>query len=82
MALRPSSRFWAALLVGLAVGVGYPYIDLALKCRNPASEACVWGKAYCALTLGASVVLIGGVTAGLLYAHMRWRGKRGGGACA
>ncbi len=82
MAQRPSFRFWAALLVGVAVGVGYPYIDLALKCRDPASEACVWGKAYFALTLGASVVLIGGVTAALLYALMRWRGRRGGGTCA
>lgn len=60
--------FLTALCIGLAVGVGYPFVDVALACRAPISEACVWGKAYFPLTLGISVVVLGGAVTGLLYA--------------
>ena len=53
-------------------GIGYPFVDLILACRIPASEACVWGKAYFPLTLALSLVLIGGATAGLLYVGLIW----------
>jgi hypothetical protein len=62
------SSLLIACAVGAAVGIAYPFIDLGLSCRVPASEACVWGKAYFSLTLGVSVVLLGGITAGILYA--------------
>jgi hypothetical protein len=65
----------AALSIGLVVGIGYPFVDLALACRAPASEACVWGKAYFPLTLGASVLLLGGGVTGLLYAVLPSRRK-------
>ena len=65
-----------ALAGGLAVGVGYPFADIALACRAPMSEACVWGKAYFSLTLTVSVVLLGGMTTGALYAVLRWRRRR------
>lgn len=65
--------FLIALCVGLTVGIGYPFIDVALACRVPVSEACVWGKAYLPLTLGASVVVLGGPVTGLLYAVLLWR---------
>jgi hypothetical protein len=68
--------FLTALCVGLAVGVGYPLVDLGLACRVPTSEACVWGKAYFPLTLGISVVILGGVVTGLLYAVLIWRHRR------
>lgn len=51
--------FLTALCVGLAVGVGYPLVDVGLACRAPTSEACVWGKAYFPLTLGLSVLILG-----------------------
>jgi hypothetical protein len=60
--------FLTALCVGLIVGVGYPFVDVALACRVPISEACVWGKAYLPLTLSVSVVVLGGAVTGLLYA--------------
>lgn len=60
--------FLIALCVGLIVGIGYPFVDVALACRAPISEACVWGKAYFPLTLGVSVVVLGGAVTGLLYA--------------
>jgi len=60
--------FLTALCVGLIVGVGYPFVDIGLACRAPTSEACVWGKAYFPLTLSVSVVVLGGVVTGLLYA--------------
>jgi hypothetical protein len=40
------------------------------------SEACVWGKAYFSLTLTVSVVLLGGVVAGVVYVVLRWRRDR------
>jgi hypothetical protein len=64
--------FLTAIFAGLLVGVGYPFVDLALACRAPISEACVWGKAYLPLTLGVSVVVLGGVVTGLFYAVLLW----------
>ena len=75
MLSRRSSLF-TALFVGLLAGVGYPFVDVALACRLPTSEACVWGKAYFPLTLGLSVVMVGGAVAGLLYAALMWRRRR------
>jgi hypothetical protein len=65
-----------ALLAGSVVGIGYPYLDLALACRVSDSEACVWGKAYFPLTLTISVVILGGIAAGLVYAALVWRRNR------
>lgn len=71
------SSLFIALGIGLLVGVGYPIVDVGLACRIPISEACVWGKAYFPLTLGVSVVLLGGLAAGLAYALLVWwRGRR------
>ena len=69
-----------ALSVGLLVGVAYPYLDLAAACRIPDSEACVWGKAYFPLTLGLSLVLLGGTAAGVVYLALSWRRRKGGDA--
>jgi hypothetical protein len=68
--------FLTALTVGLMVGAGYPIVDVALACRVPISEACVWGKAYFPLTLGVSLVVLGGVVTGVLYAVLIWRQRR------
>jgi hypothetical protein len=62
------SSFLIALSIGLLIGIGYPIVDLGLACRAPTSEACVWGKAYLPLTLSVSVVFLGGIVTGLLYA--------------
>jgi hypothetical protein len=67
-----------ALCAGLAVGVGYPYVEIALACREPASEACVWGKAYFSLTLAVSIVLLGPVAAAVVYALLAWLRRRWG----
>jgi hypothetical protein len=68
--------FLVALSIGLVVGIGYPLVDLALACRVPTSEACVWGKAYLPLTLAISVLILGGAVTGLLYAVLVWRLRR------
>lgn len=70
--LSNRSSLLIALLGGLVVGIGYPFVDIAIKCRAPMSEACVWGKAYFSLTLTVSVVLVGGIAAGVLYAALAW----------
>lgn len=66
-----------ALSVGLAAGIGYPFVSVGLACRVPVSEACVWGRAYFPLTLATSVVIVGGGVTGLLYAVLSWRRGRG-----
>lgn len=71
--LRRRTALVVALFIGLVVGAGYPYLDLTWACRISDSEACVWGKAYFRLTLGVSMVLLGGIAAGLAYAALRWR---------
>ena len=65
-----------AVVVGLVAGVGYPFVDLAIACRMPTSEACVWGKAFFPLTLAISVVIIGGTVTALVYAGLMWRRRR------
>ena len=75
----PSRRpFLTALAAGLSAGIGYPVVDVMLACRAPISEACVWGKAYFPLSLGVSVVLVGGLVTGVLYALLLRRGKSHG----
>ena len=68
----------ASIILGGVVGVAYPFVDLALACRAPQSEACVWGKAYLPLSLGISIPLIGGVVAALAYGFMTWRNRAAG----
>ena len=67
-----------ALLTWAVVGIGYPFVDIILKCRIPSSEACVWGKAYFSLTLTVSVVVLGGIAAAAAYAFLIWLRKRKG----
>jgi hypothetical protein len=63
---------WIAVASGLTAGAGYPLIELVFACRVPLSEACVWGKAYLPVALAMSLVLLGGLVAGLVYAWLRW----------
>ncbi len=70
------SSFFIALCVGLMAGAGYPLVDLGLACRAPTSEACGWGQAYLPLSLGLSVVLVGGVVTGVSYAALVWWRRR------
>jgi hypothetical protein len=67
------SSLLIALAFGLLAGIAYPVVDVALACRIPISEACVWGKAYLPLTIGVSLVLVGGVVSALTYALLTWK---------
>jgi len=69
------SYLLTALVFGLIAGVGYPLVDLAVACRIPVSEACVWSKAYFPLTLGLSAVLLGSLVTGLFYAVLTGRSR-------
>ena len=66
-----------ALAVGLIAGTAYPLIDLALACRAPTSEACVWGKAYLPLTLDVSLVMVGGIVTLVTYLLLVRKRQRG-----
>lgn len=69
------SSLLVAIGNGLLVGVTYPFVDLGLTCRVPVTDACVWGKAFLPLTLGASILLLGGMVTALLYGFLVWKGR-------
>ncbi|MDQ3949125.1 MAG: hypothetical protein M3282_02160 [Gemmatimonadota bacterium] len=52
-------RLLIAALVALLATLAVPYGNLWLKCQQPASEACVWSKAYLPLSLGLTFVILG-----------------------
>jgi hypothetical protein len=70
------SAVWWSLAAGLGLGLAYPAIDLFFACRAPASEACVWGKAYFPLTLAVSVVVLGGIVTAVTYVLLARLGSR------
>ncbi|HET9495748.1 MAG TPA: RDD family protein [Chloroflexia bacterium] len=59
-----------ALLLGALLGIGLTLTQWRLSCRVPASEACVWGRAYLpiSLVLGAAAGL---VVAGVAFVVIR-----------
>jgi hypothetical protein len=73
MLLSRRSSLLTAVALGLLAGIAYPFIDLAIACRSPTSEACVWGKAYLPLILGVSLVSVGGIVVALAYALLTWK---------
>jgi hypothetical protein len=50
--MRSRTRLVAGLAFAIAIGIAYPYLELAWKCRGGAtnSEACTWGRAYFSLS--------------------------------
>ena len=66
--MKPRARVFVALGVGLIAGIGYPLVDLAVACRAPDSESCVWGKAYLPFTFVLSVPIVGAVVAWIVHA--------------
>jgi MFS family permease len=69
-------KILTAAVIGVAAGAALPFIDVAIACRAPESEACVWGKAYLPLSLGISIAIIGSAVAMLVYALLAWRSGR------
>jgi phosphate/sulfate permease len=70
--MTPRTRAVVSAVIGAAVGIAYPFVDVAVSCRAPDSEACVWGGAYFVLTLVVSVPLIGAVAAAVAYLCLGW----------
>jgi hypothetical protein len=68
-----------ALVLGAIVGIVYPFIQLAVDCRAPQSEACVWGKALLPVSLAVSTVAVGAIAAAAIFAVLEWhrRAKEG-----
>jgi hypothetical protein len=52
-------RVLIATLVGAVATVSVPLGNLWLNCQQPASEACVWSKAYLPRSLGLTAVILG-----------------------
>lgn len=59
-----------ALACGLALGVGFPLVELLLDCRVRTSEGCVWGRALLPVSLGVGA-LLGLVARTVLYFVLR-----------
>jgi hypothetical protein len=53
------NRYILALIAAVLVGLGLPQVEVALACRRPLSEACVWGHAYLPLNVAATLLLLG-----------------------
>ncbi|MFZ2493876.1 MAG: hypothetical protein WA208_20545 [Thermoanaerobaculia bacterium] len=54
-------RIAARIAIAAAVAVAIPLVRLWTACRDPMSEACVWGKAYLPLSIGLYLVIAGPV---------------------
>lgn len=52
-------RYIWALIIALVIGLGLPLLEVAFVCRQPASEACVWGRAYLPLNGVATLLILG-----------------------
>jgi hypothetical protein len=65
-----------AVVLGPLLGAGLPFIDLALDCRRPHSEACVWGKSLLPVSITVSTVVFGTLFAVALYFALEWRRRR------
>jgi hypothetical protein len=50
----------------IAIGIAYPFAELAFKCRAPDSEACVWAKAYWSLSIRAEPPIVAVIAAVVL----------------
>lgn len=62
-----------ALVVGTVVGAALPLIELAFDCRDPHSEACVWGHSLLPVSVTISTVVIGGLVAAAVFVFLEWR---------
>src|SRR3954465_7028420 len=62
-----------ALIAGPAIGVALPIVQVAFECREPHSEACVWGKALLPVGLAVSGILVGTLSAVVIYALLERR---------
>ncbi|HYG55042.1 MAG TPA: hypothetical protein VD965_07075 [Burkholderiales bacterium] len=70
------ARAAVSALVGLAAGAAYPVVDLLVSCRHPASEACVWAKAYLPLTFALSIPILGTVVGAFVFGWWSWYARR------
>jgi hypothetical protein len=69
-----------ALIVALsiAIGIAFPHVELALKCRRPESEACVWAKAYWHLSIWIEPPIVAVIAAIVLAIAMALVGRTHG----
>jgi len=66
---------WGAI-AAVVVGVGAPRLEVAVACRRPISEPCVWGRAYLPVNVAATLVILGVPIFGFV-ARMTGRRARG-----
>jgi len=59
-------RVLISVLLLLVIAAGVPLLELWIKCQRPASEACVWAKAYLPLSVGIGAVI------GVFAAALAW----------
>ena len=67
-----------ALIVGPILGAAYPFIQNAVDCRAPQSEACVWGKALMPIAVILSTAILGAIFAAVIFAALEWRRRSAG----
>lgn len=59
MSKGAAARYAAGLAAAAAVSVALPVAEVRHHCKDPMSEACVWGKALIKVNMAAHFVVIG-----------------------
>lgn len=59
-------------LASFALAAGLSWLKLRFQCRQPGSEACVWGKAFFAVTLPVETLVVGVAILLALAVVQRW----------
>ena len=59
MTHRFRSRLAIATLIATIIGLSAAFGEVWLKCRQPISESCVWGRAFLKLTVPLYMVVFG-----------------------
>jgi len=79
--MRSRTRLVAGVAFAAAVGIAYPYFELAWKCRGGAvdSEACTWGRAYFSLSRWVEPLIVAPIALLLITLVARLAGGRRGG---
>lgn len=77
--MRSPSRLIALLVVALAIGIVFPYVELAWKCRAASidSEACVWARAYLPLSRWVEPIIVTPIAFLLIALILRLVSRRG-----
>lgn len=77
--MRSRTSLVTGLAAAAAIGIAYPHLELAWKCRAvaAASEACTWGRAYFPLSRWVEPIIVAPIAFLLIALIARLAARRG-----